>query len=102
MAPLTPRRSGWAWVWFGLWAVFAFLPLLATLDFSLRALKGVLSFEAYRAVFADPGFWNSLLFSFQMAALTIAVPKGAAIAASNKGCGWPRSKTRAPSSVAVT
>jgi putative spermidine/putrescine transport system permease protein len=68
---MTRRPSGWAWLWFGLWAVFAFLPLLATLDFSLRALKGVLSFEAYRLVVSDPAFSGSLLFSFQMAALTI-------------------------------
>jgi putative spermidine/putrescine transport system permease protein len=73
MAPLTRRPSGWAWLWFGLWAMFAFLPLLATFDFSLRALKGMLSFEAYRSVFADPGFWSSLFFSLQMAALTIVV-----------------------------
>jgi putative spermidine/putrescine transport system permease protein len=73
MAQMTRRSSGWAWLWVALWALFAFLPLLATFDFSLRALKGVLSFEAYRLVFADPAFYSSLLFSLQMAAITIVV-----------------------------
>ena len=37
--------------------VYFFLPLYATFDFSLRMLKDRLSFEAYKAVFNDPGFY---------------------------------------------
>lgn len=73
MAQVTRRPSAWAWVWLAIWAIFSWLPLLATLDFSLRARKGVLSLKAYQNILADPGFHNSLVFSFQMAVLTIVI-----------------------------
>lgn len=65
------RASPWAWFWVVLGLIYFFLPLIATFDFSLRALRGTLSFEAYRRVFDDPAFYRSFAFSLRMALLTI-------------------------------
>lgn len=65
------RANPWAWVWVALGFFYFFLPLIATFDFSLRALRGTLSFEAYRIVFSDPRFYQSFGFSLQMALLTM-------------------------------
>lgn len=53
--------------------LYFFLPLIATLDFSLRAKKGVLSLLAYQNVLQDPQFAHSFAFSIEMAILTILV-----------------------------
>jgi putative spermidine/putrescine transport system permease protein len=37
----------WGWLWVGLGVLYFTLPLLATLEFSLRAQKGQLSLLAY-------------------------------------------------------
>jgi putative spermidine/putrescine transport system permease protein len=65
------RASPWAWFWLILGFIYFFLPLFATFDFSLRALRGTLSFEAYRRVFNDANFYTSFFFSLRMALLTI-------------------------------
>lgn len=65
------RGVSLAWVIVFLGAVFFLLPIYGTLDFSLRAQKGVLSFKAYELVFADARFLETFLFSAQRAALTI-------------------------------
>jgi putative spermidine/putrescine transport system permease protein len=70
---MTRRPSLWVWLWLVVWAIFSWLPLVASFDFSLRARKGILSWQAYLNVFADPGFYESLWFSFQTAMLTIIV-----------------------------
>jgi putative spermidine/putrescine transport system permease protein len=63
------RRSSIAW-----WLVFIigvfyfFLPLVATLEFSLRAKP---LFAAYTNSFADPGFFSSLLYSLVVGVVTI-------------------------------
>ncbi len=67
------RGSFWAWLWVALGVLYFALPLLATVNFSLRARRGVLSFDAYRSVFSDSQFYSSFGFSLQMAALTIIV-----------------------------
>jgi putative spermidine/putrescine transport system permease protein len=67
------RGSVWAWLWIILGAIYFFLPLIATFDFSLRAVKDRLSFEAYKNVFADPQFYRAFGFSLQMAVLTILI-----------------------------
>ncbi len=68
------RRSRfWAWFWIALGAIYLILPLIATLDFSLRAKKGVLSLTAYANVLESPTFWRTFSFSLVMAILTIVV-----------------------------
>jgi putative spermidine/putrescine transport system permease protein len=51
--------------------IYFFLPLYATFDFSLRALKDQLSFEAYRIVFSDPLFYRNFGFSLIWSVLAI-------------------------------
>ena len=61
----------WGWLWVGLGVLYFTLPLLATLEFSLRAKKGQLSLLAYQRVFQDPQFAATLSFSLVMGVLTI-------------------------------
>ena len=61
----------WNWFWIILAVVYFFVPLYATLDFSLRAKKGVLGFLAYQRVFENPQFVKTFTFSTVIAALTI-------------------------------
>jgi putative spermidine/putrescine transport system permease protein len=65
------RTSFWPWFWFGLGVVYFMLPLIATLNFSLRARRGEIGLTAYRNVFADPQFYQTFGFSAQMALWTI-------------------------------
>lgn len=65
------RPSIWAWLAIAAGAIYFLLPLAATLNFSLRARRGVLSLAAYQSVFSDPKFYQSFAFSAQMAVLTI-------------------------------
>ena len=61
------------WLWYALGALYFLVPLIATFDFSLRAKKGILSFVAYERVLATPQFYESFLFSLEMAVLTIII-----------------------------
>ena len=61
----------WSWVWFIGGALYFALPLIATLDFSLRMERGTLSLQAYKAAFSDPAFVRSFLFSIALATITI-------------------------------
>ncbi len=65
--------SFWSWLCIGIGIIYFFLPLYATLDFSLRAKKDVLSLAAYENVLNDSRFIESFTFSFEMAVLTIIV-----------------------------
>lgn len=75
------RGSLWAWIAVLLLAVFFVLPLLATLEFSLRAavkdpVTGEFikpSLQAYTLVFGDQKFIDALLYSFRLALITIVV-----------------------------
>ncbi len=69
------KRGGqiWAWFWMVLGILYFFLPLLATFLFSLRAVRGVLSFKAYQTVLTDPDFVYAFGSSFIWAVLTIIV-----------------------------
>jgi len=51
--------------------LYFLVPLLATFEFSLRMKRGEYSFEAYRVVFADPGFQASFSYSVALALATI-------------------------------
>ena len=53
--------------------IYFFLPLYATFDFSLRMLKGRLSFEAYKEVFKDPGFYTNFGYSLLWSVFTVVV-----------------------------
>lgn len=81
---MSGRRSlgaPWAWAVVLMGTLYFVLPLLATLEFSLRAaardpLTGAMirpSLAAYEITFADPRFWGSLLYSFRTALITITV-----------------------------
>ena len=63
----------WSWLVVGLGVLYFFVPLVATLLFSLRAKRGVLSFRAYELVLQDPRFAKSFALSIELAVLTILV-----------------------------
>ena len=65
------------WVIVALAALYFLVPLIATFEFSLRMLRGIYSFEAYRVVFGDLRFQQTFLFSTVAALATIVV--GAAL-----------------------
>ena len=65
------RSTFWAWFWLLIGTIYFFLPLIATLDFSLRAQRNTLSLLAYERVLQDPQFISSFLFSARMSLLTI-------------------------------
>jgi putative spermidine/putrescine transport system permease protein len=67
------RGKFWSWLAATAGALFFFLPLIGTFEFSLRARRGVYSFDAYRSVLSDPQFHATFLFSITMALLTIVV-----------------------------
>jgi putative spermidine/putrescine transport system permease protein len=62
--------SPWAWIIFLAGVVYFLVPLLATLEFSLRARP---DFAAYTLTLDDPGFLRSLGFSFFIGVITIVV-----------------------------
>lgn len=71
---MTKKRTNlWAWLWIVLGVLYFTLPLIGTLNFSLRAKRGVLSLAAYESVFSDPRFYSTFLFSLEMAVATIIV-----------------------------
>ncbi len=61
----------WSWLAFGIGMLYFFLPLIGTLEFSLRMRRGEYSLDAYRAVLADPRFQATFSYSVMMALLTI-------------------------------
>lgn len=63
----------WSWVWFILGVLYFVLPLYATLDFSLRMQRDVLSFRAYEKAFGDPQFIKTFTYSITLAIATIIV-----------------------------
>jgi len=65
--------SFWGWFWAILGALYFFVPMYGTLDFSLRMIKGQITLEAYRVVLADPAFLSAVVFSLEMAVFTILV-----------------------------
>jgi len=69
---VTQNRIG-HWIAVILGTLYFIVPLIATFEFSLRKLRGVYSFEAYRVVLGDPAFQASFLYSLAMAATTIVV-----------------------------
>jgi len=66
-------RAGrfWAWVTFALGAAYFFIPLIATMEFSMRARRGVYSFDAYKVVLGDVRFQQTFTYSVVVAICTI-------------------------------
>jgi putative spermidine/putrescine transport system permease protein len=67
------RATPLAWLIYGIGVAYFLIPLLATLEFSLKAKKGAYTLTAYRNVLSTPAFYESFGFSLQMAVLTIIV-----------------------------
>ncbi len=65
------RIPVWSWFWFALGVLYFFLPLLATLDFSLRMKRDAISLMAYERAFSDPKFVQSFAYSVSIALITI-------------------------------
>ena len=65
------RFGSWIFVIAG--ALYFLLPLYGTLEFSLRARKGVYSLDAYANVLNDPQFRDTFTYSLGLAAATIIV-----------------------------
>ncbi len=61
----------WAWLTFAVGAAYFFIPLIATLEFSLRMRRGVYSFDAYRVVLSDVRFQQTFGYSVLVAIFTI-------------------------------
>lgn len=62
-----------AWFAVLIGALYFFVPLIATFEFSLRMRRGEYSFDAYRSVFADVEFRATFSYSILMAILTIII-----------------------------
>src|SRR5689334_17935690 len=54
--PLVTRKPLASWLIFGVASLYFLIPLAATFYWSLRGMKDVLGFEAYRKLFADTNF----------------------------------------------
>ncbi|MGQ7790875.1 ABC transporter permease [Faunimonas sp. B44] len=61
------------WIAIAIGALYFVVPLIATLEFSMRIRRGEYTFDAYRIVFADPRFQASFLYSTFLAFATIAI-----------------------------
>lgn len=66
-------RRFWAWAALLFGGLYFFLPLIGTVEFSLRMRRGEYSLDAYRSVLADPQFQQTLGYSVIMALATIVV-----------------------------
>ncbi|MBB4229088.1 ABC transporter permease [Rhizobium mongolense] len=64
------QRLG-AWLAIFLGASYFIIPLIGTIEFSLRMRRGVYSFDAYQSVFSDIQFRETFGYSMLMALLTI-------------------------------
>ena len=66
-------KSGrfWAWTAFIVGAAYFFIPLIATLEFSLRMRRGEYSFDAYQVVLGDPRFQATFPYSVVVAIFTL-------------------------------
>ncbi len=67
------RSTVWGMFWVTLAALYLFVPLWGTFDFSLRAERDVIGVAAYARAFADDNFWRTFIFSNQMALISIIV-----------------------------
>ena len=66
------KASLGAWIALIIGMLYFILPLVGTLEFSLKMIRGTYSLEAYRVDLADPEFQTTFLFSTVIALMTIA------------------------------
>lgn len=64
-------RKVWSWAALVIGALYFLLPLLGTIEFSLRMRRGEYSLDAYASVLSDPQFRATFGYSILMALLTI-------------------------------
>jgi putative spermidine/putrescine transport system permease protein len=69
--PVGKKFNLWAWIIFIIGILYFFLPLFATLEFSLRMIKDRYTFEAYRVAFTDPEFFINFGYSLLWSVITI-------------------------------
>ncbi len=62
-----------AWVAFAIGVAYFIVPLIGTVEFSMRIRRGTYSLDAYANVLSDPLFWNTFGFSTASAIATIIV-----------------------------
>lgn len=67
---MKPKRI-WSWLALAFGILYFGLPLLGTLEFSLKMRRGVYSLDAYWAVLQDPRFQQTFGYSVVMALFTI-------------------------------
>lgn len=67
------RFPFFSWLWLTLGLLYFFIPLISTIEFSLRMLKGRYSLEAYRVAFQDPRFYTSFGYSLLWAIITMII-----------------------------
>lgn len=67
---MTRARLG-SWLAIILGAAYFVVPLIGTIEFSLRMRRGAYSFDAYQVVFGDPRFQATFLYSTLLALITI-------------------------------
>jgi len=67
------RQKFWSWVALGFGLLYFGLPLLGTLEFSLRMRRGEYSLDAYWVILSDPRFQATFSYSVMMALATIAM-----------------------------
>ncbi|MBN1147071.1 MAG: ABC transporter permease subunit [Anaerolineales bacterium] len=65
----------WSWIFLILGLIYFFLPLFATLEFSMRMVKGKYTFQAFYVAFQDPKFYrnfgSSLVWAFSTILLSL-------------------------------
>ncbi len=61
----------WSWIALGFGVLYFALPLIGTLEFSLRKRRDAYSLDAYREVLGDPQFQATFSYSVLMALFTI-------------------------------
>jgi len=67
------KSKFWSWVIFALGVIYFLGPLIATIDFSLRIHRNGYSLDAYRNVFQQPEFQQTLTFSLVVGVAAILV-----------------------------
>ena len=62
-----------AWIAFAFGVAYFIIPLIGTVEFSMRIRRGTYSLDAYANVLSDPAFWHTFGFSAASAVATIVV-----------------------------
>ena len=65
------RPTVGAWAALAIGVAYFVVPLIATVEFSMRIRRGSYSLDAYRNVLSDPAFWHTFGFSAASAVATI-------------------------------